>query len=130
VLTGWNALMIRGLAIAARALERNDLAEAATRALDVIRTTLWRAGRLLATSRDGRAHLNAYLDDYVYLADAILELQQVRFRADELALARELLEVVLHHFAAESGKWTALTVPRNKSADFNSRVASGQASQR
>ena len=34
------------------------------------------------------------------------------------------------HFAAESGKWTSLTVPRNKSSEFNSRVASGQASQR
>jgi len=34
------------------------------------------------------------------------------------------------HFAAQNGKWTALTVPRNKSADFNARVASGQASQR
>jgi uncharacterized damage-inducible protein DinB len=34
------------------------------------------------------------------------------------------------HFAARSGKWTALTVPRKKSADFNARVASGQASQR
>ena len=34
------------------------------------------------------------------------------------------------HFAAQSGKWTALTVPRKKSADFNARVASGQASQR
>ncbi len=34
------------------------------------------------------------------------------------------------HFAAKSGKWTAVTVPRKKSAEFNSRVASGQASQR
>jgi uncharacterized damage-inducible protein DinB len=34
------------------------------------------------------------------------------------------------HFAAQSGKWTALTVPRKKSADFSARVASGQASQR
>jgi hypothetical protein len=34
------------------------------------------------------------------------------------------------HFAAESGKWSALTIPRRKSADFNARVASGQASQR
>jgi hypothetical protein len=34
------------------------------------------------------------------------------------------------HFAAESGKWSALTIPRKKSADFNARVASGQASQR
>jgi len=34
------------------------------------------------------------------------------------------------HFAAQSGRWTALTVPRKKSAEFNARVASGQASQR
>ena len=34
------------------------------------------------------------------------------------------------HFAAEAGKWTALTVPRKKSAEFNARVASGEASQR
>jgi uncharacterized protein YyaL (SSP411 family) len=59
---------------------------------------LWRDGRLLATYKDGHAHLNAYLDDYVFLADAVLELQQVRFKADELACARELLDVVLQHF--------------------------------
>src|SRR6516162_8891664 len=63
----------------------------------------WRAGRLLATSLDGQAHLNAYLDDYVYLADAILELQQLRVRSDELAFARQLLDVVLQHFADETG---------------------------
>jgi len=34
------------------------------------------------------------------------------------------------HFAAQAGQWTAVTVPRKKSADFNARVASGQASQR
>jgi uncharacterized damage-inducible protein DinB len=34
------------------------------------------------------------------------------------------------HFAAQSGQWTAVTVPRKKSSDFNARVASGQASQR
>ena len=79
ILTSWNALMIRGMAIAARALASRELAASATRALDFVRGTLWRDGRLLATYMDGRAHLNAYLDDYVYLADAVLELQQVRF---------------------------------------------------
>jgi uncharacterized damage-inducible protein DinB len=34
------------------------------------------------------------------------------------------------HFAAQSGKWTALTVPRKKSAEFNARVALRQTSQR
>jgi len=34
------------------------------------------------------------------------------------------------HFAAKSGNWTAVTIPRRKSADFNARVAAGEASQR
>ncbi|HYC09362.1 MAG TPA: thioredoxin domain-containing protein [Steroidobacteraceae bacterium] len=99
VLTSWNALTIRGLAIAARALASDELAACATRMLEFIRATLWRDGRLLATYMDGRARLNAYLDDYVFLADAILELQQVRFAADELALVQQLMDVVLEHFA-------------------------------
>ncbi len=103
ILTSWNALLIRGMAIAARALNRPELAASATKALDFIRGTLWREGRLLATYKDGHAHLNAYLDDYVYLVDAILELQQVRFRADELAFARDLLEVVLARFNDPDG---------------------------
>jgi uncharacterized protein len=103
ILTSWNAMAIRGLAITARLLARDDFADAATSALDFIRKTLWKDGRLLATYKDGRAHLNAYLDDYAYLADAILELQQVRFRADELEFARELLDVVLAQFEDPQG---------------------------
>ena len=102
ILTSWNALMIRGLAIAARVHAAGQLTAAASRALDFVRATLWRDGRLLATCKDGRAHLNAYLDDYVYLVDAVLELQQVRFRADELEFARQLTEVVLEHFTDEA----------------------------
>ena len=34
------------------------------------------------------------------------------------------------HFAAKSGNWTAVTIPRKKSSDFNARVAAGEASQR
>lgn len=34
------------------------------------------------------------------------------------------------HFAAKSGKWSAVTVPRKKSGEFNAKVASGEASQR
>jgi uncharacterized protein YyaL (SSP411 family) len=103
ILTGWNALAVRGLAIAARVLQREDLAAAATRALAFVRTTLWRDGRLLATAKDGRARLQAYLDDYALLAEAILELQTVRVVPAELDWARELLEVVLARFPAPQG---------------------------
>jgi uncharacterized protein YyaL (SSP411 family) len=103
ILVSWNALAIRGMARAASALARAEFAESATRALDFLRRSQWRDGRLLATSMDGRAHLNAYLDDYVYLADAVLELQQVRFRAGELQFAQQLLEVLLARFADAAG---------------------------
>src|SRR5579863_6367246 len=49
ILTSWNALMIRGLAIAARVLRQDALAGAASRAFDFLRANLWRDARLLAT---------------------------------------------------------------------------------
>ncbi len=98
ILTSWNALAIKGLAIAARVLNRNDFADAATAAVDFIRHHLWREGRLLATSKDGRAHLPAYLDDYAFLLDALLELLQTRWRSRDLQFALQLIEVLLAHF--------------------------------
>jgi uncharacterized protein YyaL (SSP411 family) len=97
-LVAWNALMIKGLAIAARALRRRDLADAATAAVDFIRRSLWRDGRLLASYKDGRAHLPAYLDDYAFLADALLELLQTRWRSSDLEFARQLTDVLLSQF--------------------------------
>ncbi len=103
ILTAWNGLMIRGMAIAARHLDRPEWAQSAERALDFIHSTLWRNARLLATSKGDRAHLNAYLDDHVYLIDGILELLQVRFRRQDLSFAIELAEVVLAHFQDPQG---------------------------
>jgi uncharacterized protein len=107
ILTSWNGLMIRGLAIAARALERPELAEAATRAVDFLRRELWRDGRLLATHKDGRSHLAAYLDDYVFLAEALLELLATRWRTADLEFAVALAEAALAHFEdpAAGGFW-------------------------
>ncbi len=98
ILTAWNALVIKGLAIAARVLHRPDLADAATAAVDFIRRSLWRDGRLLAAYKDGRAHLPAYLDDYAFLADALLELLQTRWRTSDLEFARQLTDVLLSQF--------------------------------
>jgi uncharacterized protein len=104
VLTSWNALMVRGMAHAARVFGESSWLASAQGALQFIRRTLWRDGRLLATSKDGRAHLNAYLDDYAFLLDALLELLQGEFREEDLALARELAEVLLAQFEdRESG---------------------------
>ncbi len=98
VLTSWNALAIRGLAVAARTLDRPDLAEAAAAAVDFLRTSLVVDGRLRATWKDGRARLNAYLDDYAFLLDACLELLQSRWDTAHLDFAVSLAEGLLAHF--------------------------------
>jgi hypothetical protein len=98
VLASWNALMVRGLARAARVFGEDAWLASARRALDFIRTTLWRDGRLLATWKDDVAHLNAYLDDHAFLLDALLEVMQCEFRADDLRFARELAELLLEQF--------------------------------
>jgi len=98
VLTAWNALMIKGLAVAARVLRRPDLTAAACAAVDFIHAHLWRDGRLLASYKDGRANLPAYLDDYAYLADALLELLQTRWRTRDLEFLRDIVEVLLEKF--------------------------------
>ena len=103
VLTGWNGLMIRAMARAARVLGRDDMAGSAAGAVDFVRARLWRDGRLLACHKDGRARFPAYLDDYAFLADGLLELLQVRWRSKDLALARELADVMLARFADPRG---------------------------
>jgi len=90
--------MIKGLAHAGRVLDEPVWIGSAQRALDFIRTGMWRNGRLLATSKDGRAQLNAYLDDYAFLLDALLESLQAAFRPADLEFARALAGVLLDQF--------------------------------
>ena len=98
ILVSWNALAIRGMAHAGRFLGHPEWIASARRALGFIRTAMWREGRLLATYKDGRAHLKAYLDDYAFLLAAALELLQERFDADDLAFACKLADVLLEQF--------------------------------
>ena len=98
VLASWNALAIRGMARAARVFGRPDWAASARRALEFIRARMWRQGRLLATHKDGRAHLGAYLDDYAFLILALLELLETEFRSADLEFAAQLAGVLLEQF--------------------------------
>jgi uncharacterized protein YyaL (SSP411 family) len=98
ILTAWNGLAIRGMAMARRLLERNDFIVSAERALDFMQSHLWREGRLLAVHKDGQSRLNAYLDDYAFLIDGILELRQCRLREGDLEFALSLADVLLNQF--------------------------------
>jgi len=98
MLSGWNALMIRGLARAASVFAQRDWLVAAQRTLVSLRAHLEVDGRLYATCKQGEARFNASLDDHAWLLEACLELLQTEFRVDDLNYARWLADQILEHF--------------------------------
>ncbi len=104
VLVAWNGLMIDALAQAAGVLDEPRYLVAATRAADFILSNMRRAdGRLLHTWRGGQATLDAYLDDYACLANALVTLYEADFDERWLEAAIELCDTILKHFADRDG---------------------------
>src|SRR5882757_11009483 len=77
-LTSWNALAIAALAEAGAVRDGDS--------------------RLLRTYKDGRAHLNAYLEDHAFMIEALLVLYESTFDPRWFAAARELAETMIERF--------------------------------
>ena len=91
VLTGWNGLMIRGLALAGRLLERPDYVAAAGRAMRfVLDRQRSENGGLLRSTREGKGNIPGFVDDYAAIAHALMELN----RASPGQWNRELQEIM------------------------------------
>ena len=98
ILTGWNALMLRSLADGGIALQREDLIQSAARNADFIRNRLYVDGRLLRSFMDGEARIDAYLEDYANLIDALISLYEATFDADWIGWARDLATRMVDEF--------------------------------
>lgn len=98
ILTSWNALMIRGMVIAGRTFNKSEYIASAKDALDFIKSILWKDNHLLATYKDNKAHLNAYLDDYAFLLSALLDYLQSNWNNDYLIWAKEIADTLLNKF--------------------------------
>jgi uncharacterized protein YyaL (SSP411 family) len=99
-LSSWNALMISALAEAGAALERADYITAAAGCAGFLLGDMRDAdGRLLRTWKDGRAHIDAYLEDHAYLLEALLTLYEATFHPRWYAEARALADTMIERFA-------------------------------
>jgi uncharacterized protein len=98
-LTAWNALMIGALAEAGAVLGREDYLEAARACAGFVWEELRDGdGNLLRTWKDGRAHLNAYLEDHAFLLEALLALYEATFDARWFERARSLADTTIARF--------------------------------
>jgi hypothetical protein len=100
VLVSWNALMIDTMSRAGAILEDDRFLNAARRAVEfILREMVDDQNRLWHTWRGGRAHLMAYLDDYAYLANALITLYESSFDEKWIDAAMRLIQTMRQHYA-------------------------------
>lgn len=98
-LTSWNALAIAALADAGAVLGREDYLGAARDCTGFLLEQLRDGdGNLLRTYKDGRAHLNAYLEDHAFLLEGLLALYEASFEERWFTEARALAETMIERF--------------------------------
>lgn len=98
ILTSWNALMIKGMSIAGDILQEPRYLMSAQKALEFIQDKLWSNNRLLASYNEGKAKVSAYLDDYAFLLDTLIQNLQVKWNTKNLEFAIQLAENLITHF--------------------------------
>ena len=104
ILTAWNGLMIGAMAEGYRVLGDPRYLRGAERAADFLLGTLARPdGGLLRTYRAGKAHLSAYLEDYAYLCEALVDLYEAGGTARYLREAERLADRMRSDFGDAGG---------------------------
>ncbi|HEY4306168.1 MAG TPA: thioredoxin domain-containing protein [Gemmatimonadaceae bacterium] len=98
VLASWNGLMVRGIAEAARAFQRDDYREAAIAAGEFLFASMVRNGRVLRSFKHGEARIAGYLEDHAAIALAAIALYELTFDTRWLDRAQILAGAVVQWF--------------------------------
>ena len=98
ILAGWNGLMLRGVAEAARAFGDDALRVMAMRNGEFLFREMVRGGRVLRTYKNGEAKIDGFLEDHAAVALAALSLYELTFDRVWLDRARALGDEILARF--------------------------------
>ncbi len=97
-LTGWNALMMKGLIDAFHAFGEPSFLVLAEKNASFIHENMFIDGRLLRSQTNGSDVILGFLDDYAFTIDAFIALYQTNFDRKWLNLAIELADYTIAHF--------------------------------
>jgi len=103
ILLGWNALMITAFCKAYSALGNKEYKEIASKNIRFLESKLKDSttDRWYHTYKNDVAKIPAFLDDYAYLIQAYIHLQEITGESTYLLKARSLTNFVIAHFTEE-----------------------------
>jgi uncharacterized protein YyaL (SSP411 family) len=102
VLTAWNGLMLASFAEASAILERSDYRNVAEANARFLLSSLKKDGLLLRTYKDGKAKLNAYLEDYACLINGLISLYEASGDLTWIESAVALADTMIEQFWDDS----------------------------
>jgi uncharacterized protein len=99
ILTAWNGLMISGFAKGYRITNNKKYLDHAVNTINFIETKIANSdGRLQRTFKNGMSKLNAYLEDYAFYVNALLDVFEVYSNPEYLEKAIIYTNFMLQHF--------------------------------
>lgn len=109
-LTSWNAIMLKGFVNAYQALNDEKYLKIALQNANFIIEKLWNIdGNLFRTYKNGKATINAYLEDYVHVMEAFISLYEVTFDEKWLNHTKDLAHQCLDYFYDEKEQFFRFT---------------------
>ncbi len=98
ILASWNALMISAFAKGYRVTDDVSYLEVAEKCIAFVEKNLLSGTRLLRTCKNGEAKLGAYLEDYAYFINSLIDVFEITAEPRYLSLATSLGEHLIDHF--------------------------------
>ncbi|GHA73093.1 thioredoxin domain-containing protein [Pontibacter akesuensis] len=98
ILTSWNALMLKALSDAYYVFGNKHFLDLALRNANFILANLKQGEKLYRNYKQGRATIDAFLEDYALLARAFIRLYEVTFQEKWLQEAKRLTDYALENF--------------------------------
>lgn len=98
ILTSWNGLMISAFAKGYRVSGEKSYLDAAEKCVAFIEKNLVSGTNLMRTYKNGKAKLPAYLDDYAYFINALVDVFEITAEPGHLGLAANLADHLIDHF--------------------------------
>jgi uncharacterized protein YyaL (SSP411 family) len=110
IITSWNGLMISAFATAAITFNKPEYADSAARAARFLITRLRRSdGRVLRSYLNGASDVPGFLEDYAFVAGAMLDLFEATLDESWLREARLCADDILNLFRdPDSGEFTLI----------------------
>jgi uncharacterized protein YyaL (SSP411 family) len=98
ILTGWNAMTIKGLLDAYRAFDDESFLRMAITNITFLETHVMINGRIYRAFKNKHSETEGFLEDYAFIIQAYLALYQTTFEETWLAKAQQWTEYVMRNF--------------------------------